>query len=369
MLVSKFSVYDHIQHPVFVLVQNQDHIPIFTFVNKSTLEFANLPETDFIGKSCRDVYSSPYGDVVYAHHCCAFETGETNTYRISVPSNNSHMSQLQTTLTPVLDEKGIVTHVVGMAIDVTDNTAVQKLQTHATALGQDLQHSLVPQVELSSEIEDFVSLAAHDLRTPILNVGMIANLLRDELTDSSESKLELVDALEDISTRTLSLISDVLAHASATSTQADVVHFEFSEMVKSIVAMLDPMKRCDCTATACHITGDRAATQIILRNLIDNALKHALDKHSDDALKLTITAQPDTKHGFFRINVTDNGRGISPERIKYLNSGEFKSDTGFGIVGARRLLHARGGCITAANAKDSGALISFSLPGTFTAAD
>lgn len=365
MLVSKFSLYDHIPHTVFVLIQNKDRVPRFAFINKHALEIACLPAMAIIGKSIQDMLPRPRSDVAYRHHCAAFHTGEAKTYQIAV----APQKLLQTTLTPVFNDAGIVTHVVGISLDVSDRAAVSELQTHAATLGQNLHHSLTPQTDLSSEIEDFVSLAAHDLRTPIVNVGMLANLLRDELAGADESKLELVDALEDISTRTLVLISDVLAHASATSTQADVAEFEFSEMVINVIAMLDPMKHCNFTVTPCKITGDRAATQIILRNLIDNALKHAVDQSDVEDLRLTIAAERDDTHGFFRIHVTDNGRGISPEPIQYLNSGEFKPNTGFGLVGTRRLLHARGGSITATNSETgSGTVISFSLPGTLIAA-
>lgn len=353
MDAGQFALFDMVEQSIFVLRPDVDGIPRYCAMNRFALDRLGRNLEDIVGKTAQELYPGRMGEIAYKRHCRAVESRQSETYRLKIPAANSIMS-LHTTLNPAKDENGQILYIIGTAIDVTSSEMVGELQTHAATL--------------SSEIEDFVSLAAHDLRTPIMNVGMLANLLREDFEDHGDGKLELIDALEDLSTTALSLISDVLSHAQATSTRADITCFDFAAMVHEIISMLDPMSRCRHNVTAGHVTGDRAATQIILRNLIDNALKHALDDEETQPLCLDILLSPaQDRNGYFSVSVRDNGRGISSEGVRYLNSGELKTDSGFGLVGVRRLLKARGGAIVAENASDGGARVTFTLPGVLDA--
>jgi len=70
----------------------------------------------------------------------------------------------------------------------------------------------------------------------------------------------------------------------------------------------------------------------------------------------------------FRVSVRDNGNGFNDVSVLFLDKGKLRSGRGFGLFGVRRLVHARGGVMTASNCKHScGAEISFELPGSVEA--
>jgi len=118
------------------------------------------------------------------------------------------------------------------------------------------------------------------------------------------------------------------------------------------------------------VHGDRTATQIALRNLVENAIKYSNPQgsgpQSDDAgfqleLKLCIST---SENGFFCVSVEDNGVGFSDPALVFLDGGEMRTDSGFGLLGVRRLIHSRGGRLAVNNrAQSDGAEVSFSLPG------
>ena len=132
---------------------------------------------------------------------------------------------------------------------------------------------------------------------------------------------------------------------------------------EEIMALLDPMGQTAIQFDDAVITGDRTATQIILRNLIDNAMKNANGKAT---FKLRLTIRVETVGAkFLKISVYDNGSGFSDPALAFLNNGKARTDSGFGLLGVRRLIHARGGTILVTNrSSTTGAKIQFSLPGT-----
>lgn len=107
------------------------------------------------------------------------------------------------------------------------------------------------------------------------------------------------------------------------------------------------------------IVGDKTATQIVLRNLLDNAIKH----NSGRSITLTISVNP-SQPGMFQLVVEDDGAGFPDPAIAFLGGGGPRMDSGFGLMGVRRLVQTRGGDITAEKrSSGQGARVQLTLPG------
>ena len=107
------------------------------------------------------------------------------------------------------------------------------------------------------------------------------------------------------------------------------------------------------------LEADDVALQIVLRNLIDNSLKHGSRK----CISLFVGLDGEDG-GMLGFTVRDNGCGLEDPKRAFLDSGKFTYDSGFGLLGIRRLLLSRGGNIWAeVPPHDVGTLIRFTLPG------
>jgi signal transduction histidine kinase len=102
----------------------------------------------------------------------------------------------------------------------------------------------------------------------------------------------------------------------------------------------------------------------ILTNLIANAHKYTLVEGS-----ITVAAR--RNDGFVRVEVSDNGIGLSPEDQAQLFTRYFRAHdrspqaaggTGLGLVITRLLVELHGGQITVSSAPGQGSTFSFSLP-------
>lgn len=344
------SLLDQIEHVVFVLEPDAEGVPRYVAFNRYGCEVLGKSEADVIGLTAAELYPGDLGEIALQRHVEAFRTGQRQSYEILLPINGSER-HVHRTLVPEIGTDGRVRRVIGSSSDRTGQ--------------QLLRHMQVGLDTIQGEAEDFVWLAAHDLRTPIRHVRNIAEMLRDDFKDLGDGKLQLIDMLEDLGIKAMELIGDVLSHAEATSCVAEeVLEFDFGNLARAVLALLDPAGTCICNITEARIRGDMVATQIILRNLVENALKHAVGpRGAAGRLCLDLVVEP-CGHDSFAVHVADNGCGFDDPALVFLGGGDPRSDSGYGLMGIRRLIHARGGRLSAANRDDGpGARISFTLPG------
>lgn len=340
-----------IGHAVFVIEAGSDGLPRYSACSAFALKAMGKEEKDVIGRTARELYPGRSGKIAYNHHVQGLLTGKERTYDLLLPLPHGQRRVL-TRLIPDLDDHGNVVRLIGSSSDISGEHMVSGARANTG--------------KINHEMEDFINLAAHDLRTPMRHVSLIAEMLREGFHDHGDGKVELINMLEDIGAKATSLISDVLAHAQTTRLKTEHVVFELSDMVDEIMGVLDPLKSCTFTVPNARIKGDRAATQMILRNLIDNAIKAENNGNRRDqrAPELLLTLDVTSSDGLVEIEVRDNGCGFGDTAIVFLNGGKLRNDSGFGMLGVRRLIHARGGTMMATNATDnSGAVVSFRLPG------
>jgi len=119
------------------------------------------------------------------------------------------------------------------------------------------------------------------------------------------------------------------------------------------------MMFCYLNASHSRIAADKTATQIVLRNLMDNAIKHSGKSMVDLSVKVQ-----EEREGVLSFVVNDNGHGFPDPTVAFLDGGQMQANSGFGLLGIRRLVTARGGDISAENiAGGEGSLVRFTLSG------
>ncbi|WP_299965541.1 HAMP domain-containing sensor histidine kinase [uncultured Roseobacter sp.] len=351
----EIDLLDLIDHAVFVLEPDDEGMPRYAAFNTFALNVIQRPLDDIIARTAAEVYGGRLGEIALDHHLRVLASGEPAVYEILLPLGGIQRL-VRTALRPVTDAEGRVTRIFGSSTDMSGRQVMREVQTEMSAL--------------NGEMEDFINLAAHDLRAPMRNVSQIAEMLRDDFEDRGDGKLELIGMLEKTAKKTTALIGDVLSQAQAVTPLHETVQFEFSELVDEVAQVLDPMKHCVFHADTGVIEGDRTVFQIILRNLVDNAIKHGQPPAGSPenvplgwGLELRLSLK-DGGDGCVEVAISDNGTGFSDPALLFLDNGSLRVDSGFGLFGVRRLIYTRGGTLTATNLPDGqGAVVSFRLPG------
>ncbi len=345
---SELELLDSIGNPVFVLDLDPARWLTYIAWNNAAIERSGFSKAHVLGKTALELYPGRLGRAAYEHHKAVAESGIAASYEIALPLFAKERF-VRTTLTPLRNTKGEVYRLVGSAIDLSSERQQQQAQIMAAAEVK----------ALTAEMEQFVTMAAHDLRTPMLNVQEIAFMLRSDFEDHGDGKLELIEMLENVSIKATGLISDVLTYARAANVEVRCVEFDLGQLCSNIFTVLDPQDEHHFSSKAVRLACDDVALQIILRNLIDNAVKHSgqasanvrvcVSQISEDCLEFT---------------VCDNGRGFHDPSIAFLGGAAFNTESGFGLLGIKRLVNARGGEIHAETPEsNSGTIIRFTFPG------
>lgn len=339
------AILDCIDAPTFILERNPDGEPVYAALNKRIRDNAKLLMTDVYGKTAKQIYPGRFGELAYNNHCECLRTGERMQYELTVQVKNSN-NHVQTTLVPMRDQNGQIYRIVGTSIPVNAEYLLREAQANT--------------LTLNAEIEQLISLSAHDLRSPMQNIKRLTELLLEDFQDLGDGKLEIIKLLEKVSSNTFSLIGNIINYAQASGASESIEEFELETLCRETISMLDPDNRHPLELSNATIMGDKIATQIALRNLIDNAIKHNRDR----AITLNISAQQVDQENFC-VRVQDNGQGMDDPTTLFKPGAPTKIDSGFGLHGVTRLLKVRGGKIAAKSVEEgSGLIVEFSLPGS-----
>lgn len=228
--------------------------------------------------------------------------------------------------------------------------------------------------------ERFLSIAAHELRTPVASIKGYAQLLSRSLDRGTLTQDRLRQAIHtvDASVARLSSLTDDLLDLSRRGSEEmplriDRIHtVSFLASVVSRSAMLyDHPVVVDSSSAEGHFEGDISKIDQVMSNLLSNAAKYS---NSDQPI--TIEARSDEDG--VRITVRDVGIGLAEEELKTIfelfggsahSQAPRVSGFGLGLFVSRNIVERHGGRLWAESAGlGHGSSINFWLPTTLSAA-
>jgi signal transduction histidine kinase len=225
---------------------------------------------------------------------------------------------------------------------------------------------ITAQRRLETELERYAKVAAHDLREPLMAIGLFVEQLAAGLERGRDERNErLVDLLRRTDARARMLVDGIMEYAR----HGTAMEFEEVDMAVLVADVLDSLSAAlqdaDLSVDVAElptIQGNSAQLSRVLQNLIANSVKF----RSDESPRVTIAAEQGD--GFWLFDVADNGIGIPPElgddafAMFKRAHGEDYEGCGIGLAVCRKIVEAHGGAIAAAPAPGGGTTVRFSLP-------
>jgi two-component system, OmpR family, sensor histidine kinase VicK len=230
--------------------------------------------------------------------------------------------------------------------------------------------------------EEFINIAAHELRTPIQPILGLSEVLLSKKGDIEQYK-ELLDAIKRSSKRLQRLTEGILdvTRIESQSLYIKEEQFNLNNVITNVIN--DTLTSADASlkkernntslikleyyyhSQNIIIQADKGRITQVISNLLSNAIKFtqkgmisiSLERKKDDN---------DNNKDYVVISVKDNGQGIHPEIMPKLFS-KFattsKTGTGLGLFISKSIVEAHGGRIWAKNnTHGKGATFAFSLP-------
>ena len=245
------------------------------------------------------------------------------------------------------------------------NETLEAKVAERTELAERRAHALA---RSNAELEQFASVAAHDLQEPLRKIRMYCEQLARRREVSEEAQADVV-RMEAAAGRMQNLISDLLDLARVNSRGRDLVAIDLDEIAAAVVGDLEAAIAQVGARIAIEplpvVLGDRVQLGQVLQNLLSNALKF---HRPDEPLRVRVSAQTEAA-GTCVICVEDNGIGFDEkyaERIfgtfQRLHGRSEYEGTGIGLSIARKIAWRHDGDITATGILGQGAAFRLTLP-------
>jgi len=197
------------------------------------------------------------------------------------------------------DGAGHATYFHGAVIDITDR---KLLELSLRDNNQQLKRS-------NHDLEDFAYIASHDLKTPLGGIKSVALWLEEDLQDLSDESRKLLGLMRSRINRMETLLDDLLTYSRVGRTDTAASETNLADIFAAIVEVLNPPAHIQV-----RIEGElpvivTASAQLeqVLRNLINNAIKHHDKQNGEVVISGKLVGE------FVEFVVRDDGPGILPE--------------------------------------------------------
>ena len=251
---------------------------------------------------------------------------------------------------------------------------VLELNHELNNLSRELAHKNAELAQLNALKNQFLGMAAHDLRKPIGLILSYAEFVIDEAGDALDAEQRgFMRTIKGAADRMRKVVDDFLdvSLIEAGRFSLDEQPQDLDKLVKAAVTLVHLAAakrsvqvdtRLDPSALRLHVDGPKL--EQVLTNLLSNAVEHSPESGS-----VTISSRSAASE--MRVEVKDTGRGISAEQQQRLfqsfASGQAKKTTGersigLGLAIARKIVEAHGGRMFVESELGQGSVFGFTLP-------
>ena len=295
-----------------------------------------------------------FGQIIMAYSTTSFDTAH----------NVAH----------VLKDAAYFVNIIGLALSSINYNAMLKDANRNLIEREEIISSQYEKLKQSDKMKDeFVNIAAHELRTPIQPILGLSEIMRPKV--NSEDQV-YVDVIVRNAKRLQRLTEEILdvTKIESQSLRIEMEEFNLKDVIVNCIndIILDKhLTNNDKDKPKIHyepndllLKADKNRISQVVSNLISNALKFT--SGGTISVQTSVYGNDKSNNNEVIVSIKDNGQGIDPEILPRLFSKfatKSYSGTGLGLFICKSIVEAHGGSIWAENNSDGkGATFSFTLP-------
>ncbi len=249
-----------------------------------------------------------------------------------------------------------------------------RLNNDQAVLQRELARKNAQLERLNREKNQFLGMAAHDLRSPLGLIRSFADLLDDELRPvMSHEQRSYLNKIKESSNFLLGMISDLLDISVIESgrLELELAPIDYASIIENIVHLNQVLARRKNIEISMVIPGalprvvaDKNRVEQALNNLIGNAIKFS---YPETRVEVSLKYENES----VIVSVKDQGQGIPESELNRLfkpfhrtsvRSTDGEKNTGLGLAIVQKIIASHGGKVWVNSVVGQGSTFSFSIP-------
>ncbi len=340
---------------------------IIEYANPAFARTTGYEEEELIGKNPRILKSGFTPRELYQEMWDALRSGREWRGELHNRRKNGELFWEMTTISPVKNDRGEITHYLGVKEDITARKQREN----------QIREAMMRAEAANKAKSEFLANMSHEIRTPMTAILGFAELLKNNNADADPKLREsAAEAIERNGKHLLAIINDILdiSKIEAGKMTLERIPTDPASIVEEIVSLLNVravgkgvyLQRKYATRIPKNFLCDPIRLRQILLNLAGNALKFTELGGVDITVSFISEPEP-----MCRFEVHDTGIGMSADQIARLFVAFEQGDssttrrfggTGLGLRISKRLADMLGGNITVTSEPGKGSTFVLTLP-------
>ena len=341
------------------IVAITDQAGIITHVNDKFCEISKYPREELIGKNHRIINSGYHPKEFFIEMWKTISNGLYWEAEICNRAKDGSIYWVNTTIAPFLNENGKPYQYVSIRYEITQR---KKAEEELKVMLGRLERS-------NQELQDFASIAAHDLQEPLRKIQTFGDrLLTQSSADLSPESNDYLARMLASAGRMRKLIDDLLTYSRVTSKGDAFQITNLNHILRDVVADLEVRIESSNGEVIVNPLPEIEADPSQMRQLFQNLIANGLKFHVPGSEPL-VTVSASLEGNVCIITVTDNGIGFDEKYLdrifvifQRLHGRQEYQGTGVGLAVCRRIVDRHGGSITASSSPNQGAKFIITLP-------
>ena len=349
------------QNPVAIVITNPEGI--IEYVNPEFTKMTGYKIDEVLGKYPRILKSGHQSDKFYEKLWSTIGSGSAWEGEFKNKKKNGELYWQESSISPILDENGKISHFVAVLEDVTS----KRKMIEDLVLAKE-------KAEESDRLKSaFLANMSHEIRTPMNGIIGFTDLLKEHKLTGRE-KIKYINIIKKSSERMLNTINDLIeiSQIESGTMEIELTPININDLMNSFYYQYQPEALSKNLTLTCQkdfrdsdalIESDGKKLSAIFSNLIKNAIKYTSSGNIRFGYKL--------KQDIIEFFVTDTGIGIESDRQKFVFDRFVQADmsltkpyegTGLGLSIAKAYVDMLGGKIWLESKPDVGTKFYFTIP-------
>ncbi len=358
MLYLQKSAMESALEGILIIKDDKDSYPVI-YANQELSRLTELDESEIVGNTFLDVLGCPVSngtrsEILYALKTRTSFKGE---FACLMPNSKGEMQWRLLYMAPVKKDNQPTNHFVAVLSDISDTKTVEKT----------LREKNRQLEKTNQELDNFVYSTSHELRSPLMSVLGLLNLLESDIDDADRTTY--LSMIRESISRLDKIIHDIIDYSR--NSRMDVLYekIDFNTLIQQAVEnhqyveQFDKVKITTQVEDTVPFLSDAKRIGVILNNFVSNCFNFHDFQQDNPVMDITVKTSADN----VLIKVKDNGPGIPENHLEriydmFYRGSEKSKGSGIGLYIVKEIVDKLKGNIQVNTKPDTGTTFIVELP-------